>query len=213
MTPSPKTERMSIVVVGQFNPAIVMPAWLEREGLVSRESADAAEVELIAPDVAAFTISSKHVQVLRERLTVSTGDAREEDTLSDLVVGILEILSHTPTTKVGLNYEGHFLLSSETAWHGKGHTLAPKEPWAGLLTKPGLINVTMRDNIRTNGYLDVSVGPSRIVSTSLAVTTNDHFEVSTGIAQDAVELIKTEWRQSLHNSRRIASNLASESGS
>jgi hypothetical protein len=210
---------MSIVVVGMFNPAIVTPAWLQREGLVSKESADAAEVELIAPDVASFTISSKHVQVLRERLIVSTGDAREEDTLSDLVVGILDILSHTPTSKVGLNYEGHFLLSSETVWHGKGHTLAPKEPWAGLLAKPGLVNVTMRDNSRTNGYLDVSVGPSRVVSNSsilgnsLAVSTNDHFEVASGVTQDAIALIKSEWRQSLSNSRRIASSLATESGS
>lgn len=213
MAPSPKSERLSIVVVGQFNPAIVMPAWLEREGLVSKESASAAEVDLIAPDVASFTVSSKQVQVLRERLTVSTGDTREEDTLCDLVVGILDILSHTPTSQVGLNYEGHFLLSSESAWHGKGHLLAPKEPWADLLTKPGLMNVTMRDNSRSDGHLDVSVGPSRIVTTGLAVTTNNHFELASGAAQDAIALITREWRQSLQNSRRIASSLATESGS
>ncbi|MCW5790246.1 MAG: hypothetical protein KIT72_07490 [Polyangiaceae bacterium] len=211
MTPSPKAEHLSIVVLGQFKPATVAPAWLEREGLVSKGSAAAAELQLMAPDVSSFTIASKDVQVLRERLTVSTGDAREEDTLSDLIVGILD-LSHPPTTKLGLNYNGRFLLSSESVWHGKGHQLAPKEPWSGLLTKPGLLNVTMRDDCRPNGHLNVSVGPSP-VKNSIVVTTNDHFEIPSGAARDAIALIKSEWRKSLSNARRIASILATESPS
>lgn len=208
-----KTERMTIVVVGKFNPAIVTPAWLEREGLVSKDASLAAEVELIAADLASFSVAAKQLQLLRERLVVSTGDAREEDTLRDLVVGILEILSHTPTSKVGLNYESHFLLSSLEVWHAKGDSLAPKPSWKKLLEKPGLRSLTMRDDCREGGFLDVTVGPSpQVGPPGLAITTNDHFEVKSGLAHDAKNLILEEWPRSLARSREIAQTLATEPG-
>lgn len=144
------------------------------------------------------------------RLSVTTTDAREQEVIRDLIVGILDLLPHTPIAKVGLNYEARFTLSSPTAWHAKGHELAPKEPWKDLMGKPGLINVTMRDNSRSDGHFDVSVGPAREPKNALAVTTNDHFDLATASATAAAEIITSRWEESLARSRKIAVALAVE---
>src|SRR5690606_22897118 len=112
MKPTPHTERLTIVVVGQFNPVIVTPLWLEKEQLISAEVAASAQLEVTHPDVSSFEIGERKVQVLRDRMIVTTADARAQETVRDLVCGLLELLSHTPTTKLGLNYEAQFILSS-----------------------------------------------------------------------------------------------------
>ncbi|MFC1643131.1 hypothetical protein ACFL5O_10695 [Myxococcota bacterium] len=207
----PHSERLSVVVIGQFNPSIVSPAWLEKEELISPEAAGAAKLEIVAPEIASFDIGERKVQVLRDRMLITTADAREQETIRDLACGILELLSHTPTSKVGLNYEASFVLASDKSWHDKGHQLAPKEHWNGVLRKPGLVNITMRDNCRDNGYLDVKVGPAQPPPKNLiSIAVNDHYELDPSGAIAARTLVMSNWFESLARSRRIAEALAGE---
>lgn len=206
MDPTPSAELLSIVVVGQFNPAIVTPSWLEREQLAAPEEVAASHLKLIHPDVSEFSIGEKNVQLLRDRLTLTTSDTRFEDPMRDLAVGILGVLRHTPTTKVGLNYEAHFKMLTTDSWHEKGHQLAPKEPWSALTKKPGLMRLTMRDNERPDGYRDITVGP--LSPQMLRVFINDHYELGQPEASEAQACIENNWRASIADSRRIARELA-----
>jgi len=199
-------EILSIVVVGQFNPAIVTPSWLERQELASPEEAASATLKLIHPDVSEFSIGEKNLQLLRDRLTLTTSDVRFEEPLRDLACGILQLLRHTPTTKVGLNYEAHFKLASTEAWHEKGHQLAPKEPWLQLAKKPGLASLTMRDGDRADGYRDMTVGP--LTAQVLRVYINDHYVLDPADASGAQLCIEGNWQASLAEARRIARGLA-----
>jgi hypothetical protein len=58
--------------------------------------------------------------------------------LRDLVVGTFELLDQTPTARLGLNRTMHVDLGDDQAWHALGHLIAPKEPWGGILQKPGM---------------------------------------------------------------------------
>lgn len=206
MNPTLSAEILAIVVVGQFNPAIVTPAWLEREQLASPEEVANVKLRLIHPDVSDFTLGEKNVQVIRQRLMVSTSDARFEEALRDLATGILELLRHTPTDKVGLNYEAHFALPSTDAWHEKGHELAPKPPWEGLAKKPGLLRITMRDNERSDGYRDITAGP--LGDRMLRIYINDHYDLQNADAAGAMALIGSRWQSSIAAAREIATGLA-----
>ena len=42
---SPQFEGVTIVLLGQFNPAIFQPAWLAAENLVRPQEAESAEIE------------------------------------------------------------------------------------------------------------------------------------------------------------------------
>lgn len=206
MDPTLSAEILSLVVVGQFNPAIVSPSWLEREELASPEEAAASTLKLIHPDVSEFSIGEKNLQLLRDRLTLTASDTRFEEALRDLAVGILGLLRHTPTTMVGLNYEAHFKLPSVDSWHDKGHQLAPKKPWAEFTNKPGLMSLTMRDNERKEGYRNITVGP--LSPQLLRVFVNDHYELGQPEASEAQACIEKNWRSSMADSRRIARELA-----
>ena len=206
MDPTPSAELVSIVVVGQFNPAIVTPLWLEREQLASPEEVAASTLKLIHPDVSDFSIGEKNLQLRRDRLTLTTSDTRFEEAMRDLAVGILGLLRHTPATMVGLNYEADFKLPSVDSWHDKGHQLGPKEPWAGFTNKPGLMSLTMRDNERKEGYRHITVGP--LSPQVLRVFINDHYELGQPEASEAQACIEKNWRSSIAESRRIATELA-----
>ena len=42
---------MSIVALGSFNPAIFHPIWFARQGLIRDAEAEAAEIQVVSPEV------------------------------------------------------------------------------------------------------------------------------------------------------------------
>jgi len=143
--PLPKVHEdlFSIVLIGNFNPAIFQPAWLAAKGLIRESEASAAVIEVIHPEVAQFRAGWLYVVVTRDRFFASTSDPGCQAPLRDLVVGTFELLEQTPTARLGLNRSMHVDLVDEQTLHALGHLVAPKEPWAGILEKPGLRSLMM----------------------------------------------------------------------
>jgi hypothetical protein len=52
--PKVHEDLVSIVLVGNFNPAIFQPAWLAAKGLIRESEASAAVVEVIHPELAQY---------------------------------------------------------------------------------------------------------------------------------------------------------------
>jgi hypothetical protein len=114
---------------------------------------------------------------------------------------------------MGLNRDCHFRMPSEEAWHVFGHRLTPKEPWAGILTEPGMRSLTMEgvrpDNLK--GYIRVRVEPSVQVHPGVFININDHYEVKDMATvrgcDEIIDILDREWKNSLDRSAEIVSLL------
>jgi len=142
--PKVHEDNASIVLLGNFNPAIFQPAWLAAKGLVRESEANAATIEVIHPDIAQYRLEWLHLSVQRERFTATTSDPSHRVSLRDLVIGIFGLLEQTPTTKLGLNRTMYVDMQDETSFHALGHLLAPKEPWRGIANDPGMKALIMQ---------------------------------------------------------------------
>jgi hypothetical protein len=133
----------SIVLVGSFNPAIFQPAWLAAKGLIRESEASGAAIEVIHPEISQFRADWLHLSVATDKFVASTRDPAHRAPLRDLVVGIFDLLDQTPTSRMGLNRSMQVDVEDDEKWHALGHLIAPKEPWAGILVKPGTRTLLM----------------------------------------------------------------------
>lgn len=213
--PMLQIDGVSVVLLGSFNPKILQPAWFAAQGLIRGEEAESAEIQLVRPELVAFSLDWLRLQVLTDRFSASS--VKDARALRDLVVGVFRVLVHTPVTGIGINCDLHFLMPSEKAWHDVGDRLAPKGPWEGILNRPGMRNVTMQ-SVREDSYkgnINVMVQPSVQVKPGVFIGVNDHYDFGdlppgTGCGP-IVDAIEKEWDISLERSRKIANSLLGES--
>jgi Cu/Ag efflux protein CusF len=202
------------VFVGNFNPKIFQPSWFAAEGLIGKQDAEEAKVEVIHPDISIFSLEWVKVQVLRERFSVETKQEPYDEALRDIAFGTFTILKHTPLTKMGINMFMHFRVESDAKWHAIGHKLAPKDIWEGVLQKPGMKSLAMEEYPRRdgyNGYIQVKIEPSSQVKPGLFFGINDHIAVkdpenATG-SDEIVNLLKEIWPESHKRSETIIYSL------
>src|SRR5688572_8331526 len=97
----------SIVLLGSFNPAIFHPEWFARHGLL-REDEGKADLDVVSPPVASFSLDWLKVQVTGDRFIATAEDVGHSLPLRDLVIGTFTYLEHTPIRGVGLNRLMHF---------------------------------------------------------------------------------------------------------
>ena len=213
--PDVSVEDISIVLVGLFNPSIYHPMWFAHQGLIREAEAEAATVELIHQDVASFSIEWLTVQVLRDRFTATIKADVYHKHLNDFVQGVFLRLAHTPIRQMGINYTSRIHFKSEDDWHAFGHFIAPKTPWGGVLSKPGIRGFHMQslrpagDIPEKPGYLILSMDADLAKRGDSLVRVNDHYEVPvppgggkpTPGASWAVEMLKADYINSLEHSK------------
>ncbi len=136
--PQPVEDHAIVVLLGSFNPAIFHPGWFAAKGLIRDSEAAGAENPVVTPDVASFRAGWLHLMVTRERFQATATDPAHHVLLRDLVVGAFHLLEHTPASVVGMTRAMHFRLPDADAWHAVGHLVMPKDPWEGLIERPGL---------------------------------------------------------------------------
>ncbi len=201
--PQPNLYTHSIVFIGNFNPKIFQPSWFASEGLIGKQEEEGAKVEIIHPDIAIFSLQWVRVQVLREQFSVETKQQPYDEALRDLAFGTFTILKHTPLKKMGINIFMHFRVDSVEKWHGIGDKLAPKNIWEGILQKPGMKSLVMKESIRRDGYrghIEIKIEPSPKVEPGLFFSINDHVEVKepdTAMGSDEIiTILKEIWPES-----------------
>ncbi len=111
----PEQQSLSIVVLGDFNPAIFQPLWFSANGLMPKEEAENADISIIQKQLAIFKLGQTHVQVDESRLGLTTMELQQGPVLRDLAYGILSILEHTPLKAIGFNLEMVFTMESKDA--------------------------------------------------------------------------------------------------
>jgi hypothetical protein len=213
--PQIQIEGISIVLIGNLNPAIFHPSWFAAHNLIRAEEADAANLNIVHPDVASFKTEWLEVNIVRDRLQISTAQESHYEALRDIAVGILGLLSHTPIRVMGINRDFHFDLVSEDLWNGLGHRLVPKQDWNPLLKSPGMQNLVVQ-GVRPDdfkGYLRVTVQPSARIKYGVFIEVNDHYilkmdEKEADGAEKARLILSERWNESMERGFEIAQAIA-----
>ena len=201
----PEISGASIVLLGNFNPAIFSPAWFDLHDILPENVAETADVQIISPSFTSFSTEWLYLQVTADRFQLQT----EQDPyirLRDLISRVFkEHVFHTPLVAFGINRYVHFRAPSQQAWDQLGRTLAPVEPWADcekLLALGeegnGLASLTMRQSQPqgrpSGGYIDVRVEPSNRIGQGkdgVYVHVNDHYEIDETSKNGRTQLLDT----------------------
>lgn len=193
----------SIVLLGEFNPAIFHPQWLAFNELVSLETANAAKNISCQSEYSTFEVDGMHYQVEKQRFGLTTKDESQMPILLDMVRGILSLLEHTPLVALGLNHDFRYTMPDLDSWHRLGHTLAPKDHWKNVLEQPGMAGIMIRGkrSAAPGATLDVRVNPTMDGQNGVFIGINQHYRFDdidqTAIAQRnerALNILEKDWR-------------------
>lgn len=198
-------EAQVLVLLGNFNPAIIQPAWLAHYGLIRQEESDNAKIEIIRPEISIFSVGSVRLITQTETFQIETSAVEEGPTIKDLAIGIFGILEHTPLTSLGINRDMHFKIAKESTWHKAGHRLVPKDLWGNIMEEPGTRSITVEDNTsKKHGRLKVRVEPSTKTIPGIYIGTNLHFSVD----RPAILAVLEEfWDKSQVEARKAADTI------
>ncbi|WP_341918934.1 hypothetical protein [Hydrocarboniphaga effusa] len=218
----PAITSVSIVLLGQFNPAIFTPAWFSRYDILPATEADSASSVFVHSEVTQFSVERADVYVDMQKFMVSSKRAPWIQ-LHDVVLKTFgEYLVHTPIHQMGINKYVHFEAGSIAARDAVGEALAPQAPWASLdavtngMTTPGskgllslrrLVAQGLPD--RPRGNVNARVEPSAELKsgTGIFVEVNDHFEVvdrsEVSGASSVMELLQGVFEHSLERSDAV----------
>jgi len=187
-----ETLTSSIVVLGDFNPAIFSPEWLTRNKLIGEADAKLAiegsqgRKSLVSHQVSNFESDWFTLQVLQNQFSLTSRGVLTP-ALKDLAVGIFQLVSHTPVNAVGLNFMGNFKLASQAQYHEVGDMFAPKDIWnkifpdrsTGLAMLTILIQKGTRDDIvASKDSQRISIEPSSNFKYGITLSFNDHHDVT-----------------------------------
>jgi len=188
---NPEIGGVSVVFLGNFNPAIFTPAWFALHDLLPRQATENAELQVAHPGLTLFSTEWLHLHVVTDRFEAST--QREPYVrVPDLLVRVFsEHLHHTPLKAFGINRDIHFRVADQVERDRIGGLLAPAEPWGpwkdelGLGgDRGGMASLTMAqtrpEGRPAGGQLNVTVGPSSRIDggrSGIHVRVNDHYAI------------------------------------
>ena len=220
---SPEIFTASIVVRGDFNPAIFTPDWLEKTQLIGPADAETArskdgEPELVVcRQVSNFGAKWFSLQVLEGQFILSSKDAQLE-AIKDLAAGIFQLLPHSPVRALGINFSGHYKMPSMGAYHQVGDSLAPKKLWNELFPGrlAGMNDLIVRiqrgersGKVETSDEIRITVQASGKISPGIHISYNDHQDLTRAEHQDyspgerVARAIDEHWHASWRDSLRV----------
>ncbi|MXW42844.1 MAG: hypothetical protein F4138_00545 [Acidimicrobiia bacterium] len=168
--------------------------------MIRQEEVDAAKIEIIHPEVAAFQLDWLLLQVTRNRLGFHSNRESHYEAARDLLIGTLDLLRHMPTRALGVNH--NLVLEYETQGHCNqlGRELVPENKWTTVLQRPAMARVEEQGE-RTDGqdgYIRVRIEPILDEGTKVLCEVNDHFNLSPDNLPSStvaiVKLLNEEWR-------------------
>lgn len=226
-----------LVYVGEFNPAIITPDWLESRGLISSDDLDICRDSIQASGKSRLMVfQSKwfRLQALSNQLSISSIDGATPRG-SDLAAGILELLPETPITALGINFDANYKIFNISDYHKFGDSLVPKAPFLsalpqidGLPSTAGIAHLTIAidSNPRTSdtnktpkrSQKRITIEPSSAITPGIFFLYNDHILIEErsqlGIpttALAAAKLTKDRWNDDLIESKAIFNCLLNSS--
>ena len=223
----PEISDASIVLLGDFNPAIFTPAWFALQGLLPKSVAQGADLRVAHQQVTAFEADWLQLQVTPDRFSAETSQAPYVRLLDLVSRTFREYLHHTPLKAFGINRNVHFRVQSP-ARDQLLRTLAPLEPWGGCGSelglaggKEGMTSLTM-SRLAPQGRpegdrINVTVEPSGWIAEGFGVyvQVNDHYSndsAEPGSVDRLMELFEDHFDTSLQRSDDIIDHIMALAG-
>jgi len=221
----------SIVVLGNFNPPIFTPNWLNKNGLIGDgdvEFAEKAASLAITPDLSRFETEWFRLQVLAEQFSLTSKGALTP-LLKDLAMSIFTIVDHTPVSAIGINFEANYKLSSADELHKIGDTLVPKNIWHAIYPESdhqsvGMANLIVsidpckrEDKPEADIKKNISVRRSTVTPNGIFFSFNDHYTISKSeISQNTsanfvVRRIDEFWEVSMNEAKKVFETIIDKS--
>jgi hypothetical protein len=195
--------------VGSLNPAIFHPEWLFRHNLITDDEHQAADVQLVHPDLSKFSLDWLEIDVTRDKLIARTNDPSKYSPLNDLMISTLKILEHIPIIHMGMNLKLDYKIENEESWHKIGDNLAPKEYWQTLPGRVGLnsINIECPRPDGLKGIVHISAASIRKDFFGVNFRVNSHTDIKykdgdDEIVEDASVILADHWDKSLDFARK-----------
>ena len=223
----PEIAGVTVVMCGQFNPAIFTPAWFGWHGLLSEKLVDSADLKINHPQIAEFNADWLNMHVVLGRFLIGT-DQSPVVRLRDLAIRIFrEHLPHTPLNAMGINREVRFPMESISERDRLGRLLAPVEPWGdwGKKLEPdgnhgGMTSLTMSQvnpegrppggqiNVQVEPYTQIDQGRLGVIVRVNDHYTNENVESRMGTSK-IVELLEENFDESLRRADEIINHIMS----
>ena len=220
---NPEISDCSIVMVGEFNPAIFHPAWLKANKIENDVSDEVTQVDIVHGDIAMFRIDTRYYKIENNRFSLEVTTAPWVHIL-DITRQIFgDFLSHTPIQAFGVNRRIHFPVKDIETRTEIGRKLAPIEPWGEFgqqmdeLTSSGhpnggLQSLTMRRVREENDVsilINTKIEPSARIKDNLGIfmEINNHhqlldYKLEAGSGR-AIELLCKVFEEEVQNADKI----------
>ncbi len=222
----PEISGVTVVLLGDFNPAIFTPAWFALHGLLPESVVEDADLQIAHPHVTQFAADWLRLHVTAARFLVETLQSPHVR-LRDLVARTFkEYLHHTPVRAFGINRDVHFRVKSFAERDRIGRILAPVKPWGtwghalGLDGENnGMRSLTMSQmdpgGRPSGGKINITIQPSNKIDKArpgVYVGVNDHYAIEDSeleTAKHLMDLFDGNFETSLQRSDGIIDHIMS----
>ena len=206
---------LAIVIIGNFNPAIIQPFWLSKKNLIKESDAENARDVLIHDQLTQFNLGWVAIEISLDKMRLLSNDERSFEAVRDLAVGLFTCLSETPVKAVGINHIIHYLVPDKQQYLLLGNRLAPFSNWSGVLDDPKLNKIELIEQLRRDkfkGHVIVNIEPSHMLNgrNGIALTINDHLSLDdneTDTNNGLLERLKAIWDNSKQRMIEISDNI------
>ncbi len=195
-----KKEVLQVVMVGDFNPAIVQPSWLLYYGLLKEQEAESAKVDVICADATVFEIGDwLKIEVLRDRFVLHSSNEGCYESLRDVLVGVLNLLSHTPLKAIGINKTHTYAYDNNKDINFINKTLIN---FSSLKEINEQLSFQFNRNDTYDGYIQITCQPQNDTK-EIFLSINDHYQLDkTPNALPgsilAIDILSNKWYDSLN---------------
>ena len=110
----PEISGAAVVLLGDFNPAILTPAWFAMHELLPKAAAENANLEVAHRQATVFSTEWLNIQVTTDRFMADTQQAPHVRVRDLVVRAFNEHLHHTPVKALGINRNVHFRVGSSS---------------------------------------------------------------------------------------------------
>lgn len=207
-----QSKTLSIVLIGDFNPVIIQPFWLESKKLIRETEAKKANVEVIHSDISKFDLDWVSFQITKDRFELRTSQEPYFEPLRDLIISIFEILKETPIRALGINHISNYALRDEKQYWSFGNSLSPLNMWDGILKDARLlelqiVEITRMDGLDGNFKVRITpADPELSIPYGIAFNINDHYVIppdSSGRNNEMVTLLGKNWDYSFERNNLL----------
>lgn len=206
---------VNVQVLGQFNPRLFLPQWFGDVDLIRPEEVEQAKIGIVHEEICQFSLDWLNLQVTQDRLLIATSQLDHAEVVRDLAVGVLTLLSHTPTSVVGINHNYWLAFPDDESWNEFGRRILPSKNW-GVLENPGMAQATVQGN-RTDdrkGYVRVSLHPQLDGTRKVGATINNHYvvseEPSSRSTEELASIVGDGWYGAAEQAESIVNSLMVE---